>query len=373
MKPLACLLLGLLLAITLSALSASYNYFPPPGTSYTPGAFTLGAAATASAPAATGSLTFQNPSAGINQKLWNVTVDSSGTLTIASQTDAGGAGKTALTIKRGTAGATGTLIGNIDFLTSFGPGNPTSDFNISGSGDFLYTTTAGSPNFAVISSSTSTSSAINFGVANNSTGSDTLYETSSTFVGSLFTNLPAGEMSDLDAESSAGTTWSCFTTNFVGAGCIDTNQNWLLNLAATAVGDTNGYVYIPQVAGVPTGVPAGLTGAYANAAPVRWDSTDSRLYIYTSGWKDVADRVSLRAVSASIGGGALGAGACASTTTTITGAAVGMNVEATPNTYPGDSAFWKAYVSAANTITTLICEAVAGTPTASTYNLKVLQ
>jgi hypothetical protein len=81
----------------------------------------------------------------------------------------------------------------------------------------------------------------------------------------------------------------------------------------------------------------------------------------------------LSATTASIGGGALVAGACASTATTVTGAAVGMVANATPNTYPGDSSFWKAYVSGANTVTTLICEAVAGTPTASTYNLRVLQ
>lgn len=81
----------------------------------------------------------------------------------------------------------------------------------------------------------------------------------------------------------------------------------------------------------------------------------------------------LRGTSASIGGGALAAGACSSTATTVTGATVGMVVQATPNTYPGDSSFWKSYVSSANTVTTLICEAVAGTPTASTYNLRVIQ
>jgi len=79
------------------------------------------------------------------------------------------------------------------------------------------------------------------------------------------------------------------------------------------------------------------------------------------------------ATSASIGGGALSAGACASTATTVTGAASGMAVVATPTTYPGDGNYWVSYVSASNTVTTKICAAVAGTPTASTYNIRVLK
>lgn len=81
----------------------------------------------------------------------------------------------------------------------------------------------------------------------------------------------------------------------------------------------------------------------------------------------------ISAVSASIGGGALLAGACASTATTVTGATVGMAVVATPNTYPGDAVYWKAYVSGADTVTVKVCAAIALTPTASTYNLRVIQ
>lgn len=80
----------------------------------------------------------------------------------------------------------------------------------------------------------------------------------------------------------------------------------------------------------------------------------------------------LTATSASIGGGALIAGACASTATTVTGATTSMAVISTPTTYPGDSSFWKSYVSSSNTVTTLICESIAATPTASTYNIRVI-
>ncbi len=76
--------------------------------------------------------------------------------------------------------------------------------------------------------------------------------------------------------------------------------------------------------------------------------------------------------STSIGGSALLAGACASTTVTVTGAASGMVATATPSTYPGDGNYWLAYVSAANTVTVEVCAAVAGTPTASVYNVRVI-
>jgi hypothetical protein len=77
--------------------------------------------------------------------------------------------------------------------------------------------------------------------------------------------------------------------------------------------------------------------------------------------------------SSSIGGSALLAGACSSTTVSITGLTTAMVVDATPATYPGDSAYWKAYASAAGTATVKVCEAIAGTPTASIYNIRVIQ
>lgn len=79
------------------------------------------------------------------------------------------------------------------------------------------------------------------------------------------------------------------------------------------------------------------------------------------------------AISASIGGGALAAGACSSGTVTITGAAIGMVVAVTPRTYPGDGTDWKAYVSSTNTVTIDVCAMVAKTPTASIYDVRVVQ
>ena len=75
----------------------------------------------------------------------------------------------------------------------------------------------------------------------------------------------------------------------------------------------------------------------------------------------------------SIGGSALTAGQCASRTVAITGATTGMAVVASPVTYPGDGMLWRGYVSASGTVTVNVCAFAAGTPTASTYNVRVVQ
>lgn len=82
---------------------------------------------------------------------------------------------------------------------------------------------------------------------------------------------------------------------------------------------------------------------------------------------------SLSGTTPSIGGGALLAGACASDTVTVAGAITSMVSSASPNTYPGDGSTWSAQVTSSNTVTVRVCATVALTPTASTYNVRVLQ
>ncbi len=113
---------------------------------------------------------------------------------------------------------------------------------------------------------------------------------------------------------------------------------------------------------------AALVGAPTGG--IQGPGTVNAVGYYTNGVLDPPPPLS--ATSASIGGSALVAGACSSTATTVTGAAVGNAVVATPNTYPGAGNIWNAYVSAANTVTTEVCAIVAATPTASTYNIRVL-
>lgn len=80
----------------------------------------------------------------------------------------------------------------------------------------------------------------------------------------------------------------------------------------------------------------------------------------------------LSGVSGSIGGGALVAGGTATGTVNIAGAAVGMAVEVTPTTYPGAGVVWAGYVSSAGVVTVVVTGVIAVTPTASTYNVRVL-
>ena len=81
----------------------------------------------------------------------------------------------------------------------------------------------------------------------------------------------------------------------------------------------------------------------------------------------------LSGTTGSIGGSSLGAGACATGTVSVTGATTAMAVQASPVTYPGAAYFWKGYVSSTGTVTVAVCAAVAGTPTASVYNVRVLK
>lgn len=81
----------------------------------------------------------------------------------------------------------------------------------------------------------------------------------------------------------------------------------------------------------------------------------------------------LAGTTGSIGGSALLAGQCSTGTVTITGATTAMGVVATPVTYPTAGNFWQSWVSSANTVTVAVCAAVADTPTASAYNVRVIQ
>lgn len=154
---------------------------------------------------------------------------------------------------------------------------------------------------------------------------------------------------------------------------VDSAYNTVPRLTAGATSDTDGFFYLPSVSGTPTGVPANLTGEYANAVPVRYDSAANRLWAYNSSWQPLTPGPVLTGTTGSIGGGALLAGACTSGTVSITSSTTAMAVIATPVTYPGDGIIWHGYVSTNGTVTVKVCAAVAATPTASTYNVRVVQ
>jgi len=85
----------------------------------------------------------------------------------------------------------------------------------------------------------------------------------------------------------------------------------------------------------------------------------------------------LHGVTGSIGGSPLLIGTAATGTVSITGAsaavAAGKCICVTPNTFPGAGFSWhSAYISASDTVTVQVFANVAGTPTASTYNVTIV-
>ncbi|WP_124485670.1 MULTISPECIES: hypothetical protein [unclassified Burkholderia] len=148
-------------------------------------------------------------------------------------------------------------------------------------------------------------------------------------------------------------------TNSAGV-VYENNGTAVWNLQNTS--STNGLVLTRYVGGVSTDTPITVS-----------NSTGIVSFVDGITVKGTTVNPNLSGTSSSIGGSSLAAGACASTTVTITNATTGMAVSVAPVTYPGDGFYWRGYVSSANTVTVSVCAAAAGTPTASTYNVRVLQ
>lgn len=64
---------------------------------------------------------------------------------------------------------------------------------------------------------------------------------------------------------------------------MDANKNGTIGAGAVATTATDGFLYIPTCAGVPTGVPTAKTGF----APIVVDTTNNRWYFYSGGaWQN---------------------------------------------------------------------------------------
>lgn len=89
------------------------------------------------------------------------------------------------------------------------------------------------------------------------------------------------------------------------------------------------------------------------------------------------DQPILIGTTGSIGGGALLAGGCATANVTVNGVASNMVFYASPATAAASltvkASSINAYYVSANTVEVDVCMAVAGTPTASNYNVRVIQ
>ena len=116
-------------------------------------------------------------------------------------------------------------------------------------------------------------------------------------------------------------------------------------------------------------------GAALPTGPTRTKAHDLAVYSDDLGtMADASVGLPLSVTSGSIGGSALAPGACASASIAgFTGVKTTMVATASPNTYPGDGFVWKAYIPSNGSVTVKVCAIVAGTPTASTYNVRVIQ
>lgn len=83
---------------------------------------------------------------------------------------------------------------------------------------------------------------------------------------------------------------------------------------------------------------------------------------------------SMQGTTGSIGGSLLALGSCASGTATVSGAVSGMTATAqeSDGSFVGGSFTVRAIITSSNTVTVEVCAAAAGTPTAKTYNVRVV-
>jgi hypothetical protein len=156
--------------------------------------------------------------------------------------------------------------------------------------------------------------------------------------------------------------WYYGATRYWNAGLNTGGTSWVLN----------DYQNAHNVISFPNNtMPANSIGGNANGATaITQAASDSSTNIATDAF--VKANLPLSGTTASIGGSALALGACTSGTVNVTGATNSMAVVATPATYPGDGMVWRPYVSSAGVVTVKVCAAVAGTPVASTYIVRVI-
>jgi hypothetical protein len=92
----------------------------------------------------------------------------------------------------------------------------------------------------------------------------------------------------------------------------------------------------------------------------------------------VAQQVVINAVSPSIGGFPLSAGACFTQAVSVPGVmlyppgATPMTVTVSPQAFPINGVAWQGYVSATDVVTLKICHMISGNVPASVYNINVL-
>jgi hypothetical protein len=89
----------------------------------------------------------------------------------------------------------------------------------------------------------------------------------------------------------------------------------------------------------------------------------------------LTSQLPLSGTTSSIGGSALAAGVCTTGTASVTGLSTAMAVAVSPAADPGSEFTWNAWVSSTTTVTVRVCNisSASATPTAETYNVRVIQ
>jgi hypothetical protein len=64
---------------------------------------------------------------------------------------------------------------------------------------------------------------------------------------------------------------------------VDGSGNVVIGNAALATTATDGFLYVPTMAGTPTGTPT----SYSGMVPLVFDTTNNKLYVYSGPWKSV--------------------------------------------------------------------------------------
>jgi hypothetical protein len=184
------------------------------------------------------------------------------------------------------------------------------------------------------------------------------FNLTSTTGGAQFSMKPnSGQLAWLDL-------WSSNSNDAWGAGIYNHGAGYVLYDRSTS----RDPVWFPQ--GMPDSAISGNSGG---ATAITQSASDNSTLIATDAFVKV--NLPLSGTTGSIGGSSLAAGACASGTVAVTGATTSMAVVASPagGTSAGAGFLWRGYVSSSGTVTVQVCAVTAGTPTAATYNVRVIQ
>jgi hypothetical protein len=179
----------------------------------------------------------------------------------------------------------------------------------------------------------------------------------------------ANQMCTFNWYNYTGTPVYSIGTDFVG---YNTTGAWKIRSSVTNLDQ-----FVVFSGGTRTILPAGGTWQIFNhtAGTGVAQVNESNGALYANGDMNDVLYASLAGTTGIIGGSSLGPGTCTAGTANVANSTTSMVATTSPVTYPGDGLTWHAYVSAAGTVTVKVCNgtAAAATPTASVYNVRVIQ